>query len=118
MQFCNQFVKSTFIVVSSIFAEQRLQAQNSNKFFEQSFELSSIQLNRATQLYNVEICKNYLRFLEVPFPTNKKVSITVEEFHSLKNDVADKLLAQSNLPNDFDQRFLAMLDNKSLRACS
>ena len=62
----------------------------------------------------MEVSESFLQFLETPFPTGKKVSITEEEFHSLKNDVADKLLSQSNLPDDFDQRFMAMLDNKAL----
>ena len=62
----------------------------------------------------MEVFESYLQFLESPFPTDRKVSITEEELHSLKNDVADKLLSQSHLPDDFDQRFLAMLDNKSL----
>ena len=107
-------MKSTFIIIIILLIYQGLQAQDADRFFEQPFELSSIQLNRATESYNLEVCESYLQFLEAPFATNKKVSITEEEFHSLKNDVADKLLAQSNLPDNFDQRFLAMLDNKAL----
>ena len=107
-------MKNRLVTIFIISFLQSLCAQHAEKFFEQPFELSAVQLNRAARSYNVETSESYLQFLETPFPADRNVSITEDELHSLKNDVADKLLAQSNLPYDFDQRFLAMLDNKVL----
>ena len=107
-------MKNRLIIILVLLIFQGVQAQHSRKLFEQPFELSSIQLKQSPQSYGPQLCENYLQFLETQFPTDKKVRITEEELHSLKNDVADKLLAQSNLPDNFDQRFLAMLDTQLL----
>ena len=107
-------MKTTSITILILFVAQILQAQHADKFFEQPFEVSSIQLNRTVRSFTSEECESYLKFLETPFPEDKEVSITKEELHGLKDQVADKLFSQASLPDDFNRRFLAMLDNKAL----
>lgn len=55
--------------------------------------------------------EHYLDFLERPF---KEGSLQRGELNTLKNDLADKLLMQRRYPEDLADRFLKMVDHKTL----
>ena len=63
------------------------------------------------QTISLNDAEYYLNFLERPF---EKGSLTKGQLAALKNDLADKLLAQRTLPRGFTERFLRMMDQEAL----